>query len=218
MLVDQLRRERLRPGAVGLDLCTGSGVLAIAAARHGCADVIAIDVSRRAVLAARCNARLNGVRIRSVRGDLFEPVAGRRFDLIVSNPPYVPTPTGEIPERGLARAWEAGIDGRVFLDRICAGAGAHLRPGGVMLIVHSSICSEPATISALREQQLSVSVVLRHRGGLGPIVQARAGWLRQHDLLPEDGQEEMVVIRAQAPGGDTETMSGRATEPVAGLA
>ncbi len=218
MLVDQLKRERLPCGAVGLDLCTGSGVLAIAAARHGCAEVTAIDVSRRAVLAARCNARLNGVRIRSVRGDLFDPVAGRRFDLIVSNPPYVPTPTGEIPVRGLARAWEAGIDGRVFLDRICAGAAAHLRPGGVMLVVHSSICGEPATISALRAQRLSVSVVHRHRGGLGPIVQARAEWLRRQQLLPEDGQEEMVVIRAQAPGGSAGTVSELAAEPVAGLA
>lgn len=103
MLIRELKREALRPGAVGLDLCTGSGVLAIAAARHGCRHVTAVDVSRRAVIAARCNARLNGVSVNSVRGDLFEPVRGRRFDLIVSNPPYVPTQVG----RFRSTAWPA---------------------------------------------------------------------------------------------------------------
>ena len=122
MLVRELQREPLRPGAVGLDLCTGSGVLAIAAARHGCRHVAAVDISRRAVAAAWCNARLNGVSVQSVRGDLFEPVRGRRFDLIVSNPPYVPTPAGEIPRRGLARAWEGGA-GRPRCSR------SHLRAG-----------------------------------------------------------------------------------------
>lgn len=202
MLVAQLRRERLRPGAVGLDLCTGSGVLAIAAARHGCRHVAAVDISLKAALATRCNARLNGVSVRAVRGDLFDPVRGRRFDLITSNPPYVPNPTGEIPRRGLARAWEAGTDGRSFLDRICTQANEYLRPGGVLLLVHSSICGEHATMSALRAQGLSADVVLRHVGGLGPILQARAAWLRERRLLRNDGREEMLVIRAQAPGGE----------------
>jgi release factor glutamine methyltransferase len=202
MLVHELKRERLPPGAAGLDLCTGSGVLAVAAARHGCRQVTAVDVSRKAVLAARFNARLNGLRVRSVRGDLFEPVRDQRFDLIVSNPPYVPSPTGDLPRRGLARAWEAGSDGRVFLDQICAEASAHLRPGGVMLLVHSSVCGEQATVSALSDSGLSVSVALRHRGALGPILRARADWLRDRQLLPDDGQEEMLVIRAEAPGGE----------------
>jgi release factor glutamine methyltransferase len=218
MLVHVLERERLPPGASGLDLCTGSGVLAIAAARHGCRHVTAVDVSRRAVLAARCNARLNGVRVQSIRGDLFEPVRGQRFDLIVSNPPYVPTPTGEIPQRGLSRAWEAGTDGRVFLDRICAQAGTHLRPGGVFLLVHSSISGEAPTISALKAQGLAVSVVVRHRGGLGPIVQARADWLRRQKLLHADDQEEMLVIRAQAPDGVAEPPGERAAAAIASLA
>ncbi len=202
MLVEELKRERLPPNAASLDLCTGSGVLAIAAARHGCRDVTGVDISRRAVLAARCNARLNGVRVRSVRGDLFEPVRGRRFDLIVANPPYLPSPTGELPQHGLARAWEAGADGRVFIDRICSRASAHLRPGGVMLLVHSSVCGEQATLSALSEQGLSVRVALRHHGGLGPILRARADWLRGQRLLPHDDQEEMLVIRAQAPAAE----------------
>src|SRR5437763_60686 len=90
MVADYVRQARLAAGRRVLDLCTGSGVLAIAAARSGASGVTAVDVSRRAITAVRLNARLNRVRIEALRGDLFGPVAGRRFDLIVSNPPYLP--------------------------------------------------------------------------------------------------------------------------------
>jgi release factor glutamine methyltransferase len=203
LLIDVLRRERLAPGAQGLDLGTGSGVLAIAAAQSGCSTVLAVDVSRRALLAVRLNGALNGVRIRSRRGDLYQPVSEQRFDLIVSNPPYVPTPgRGELPRRGLSRAWEGGPDGRALVDRVCRGAAAHLRPGGVMLLVHSAVCGEQATLDQLTAQGLQAGVALRHHGPLGPILRARAEWLRGRGLLPtssEDEGEEMLVIRAQAP-------------------
>src|SRR5918997_5568589 len=83
-------RAQLRPGARVLDLCTGSGAIAVSAALAGAGEVTAIDVSRLAVLSARLNARLNGVRVRALRGDLLAPVTGERFDAIVSNPPYLP--------------------------------------------------------------------------------------------------------------------------------
>src|SRR5436189_72295 len=81
--------EGLPPGARVLDVCTGSGVLAITAARRG-AHATAVDISRRAVLCAALNARLNGVSVRAVRGDLLAAVGDERFDAIVSNPPYLP--------------------------------------------------------------------------------------------------------------------------------
>src|SRR4051794_9363383 len=92
-----------------LDLCTGTGVLAVAAAQEG-AEVTAVALSRRAVACVRANALLNGVRVEALRGDLFEPVKGRVFDVIVTNPPYVPGASGELPERGIERAWYAGLD------------------------------------------------------------------------------------------------------------
>lgn len=199
MLADCLGREQLAPGAVGLDLCTGSGVLAIAAALRCGARMTAVDVSRRAVAAVWLNARLNRADVHPVRGDLYAPVQGRRFDLIVSNPPYLPTPDGSIPEGGLARAWEGGHDGRTFVDRICAGAAEHLNPGGVMLLVHSSVCGEAATIEQLATQGLEAGVVFRHRGELGPLLRSRREWLRNQGLLLEDGREEMLVIRGQLP-------------------
>jgi release factor glutamine methyltransferase len=199
MLVEQIEREALlRPDASVLDVCSGSGVLAIAAARRAPgATVIAIDISRRAVIASRVNAVLNGVRLRALRGDLFEPVAGMRFDLIVSNPPYVPSLDSETPATGAARAWEGGSDGRTFIDRICAEAARHLRPGGALLLVHSSVCGVQATIDGLSAQGLRTEVAAHRRGPLGPLMRARAPWLHERGLLPDPETEELVVVRAQ---------------------
>src|SRR5919197_2150815 len=133
LLADALDREPLPPGARVLDLCSGSGALAVRAALGAARHVTAVDVSRRAIATIRLNAALNRVRVRVRRGDLYGAVAGERFDAIVSNPPYVPAESDELPARGLARAWDAGRDGRALLDRVCADAPAHLEPGGALL-------------------------------------------------------------------------------------
>jgi release factor glutamine methyltransferase len=199
MLADQLRRERLGPHVSVLDLCTGSGHLAVVAALAG-ASTVAIDVSRRAMLSVRVNAWLNGVRVTPMRGDMFAPVAGRRFDLIVSNPPYLPHPDEELPHRGLRRAVDAGPRGRAFLDRICAEVGGYLTPGGVLLLVHSSVCGERETLEALASRGLEAEVVFRHRGPLGPRLRARADWLRAQGVLLPGDQEDVIIVRAVAPG------------------
>lgn len=199
MLADVLRRE-LRPGSRALDLCTGSGALAIAAARAG-AEATAIDLSRRAVLAARLNARLNGVRVRVLRGSLLEPVAGERFDVIVTNPPYVPSEDPDLPARGLRRAWDAGADGRVLLDRILDEAPRHLTPGGSILIVQSTIIGEEATLERLRGGRLAAEVVARREGPLGPLMAGRRAHLEAQGLLaPGQDREELLVIRGRRAG------------------
>ncbi|MFV0433580.1 MAG: methyltransferase [Leucobacter sp.] len=114
-LDDQLRRAPARPDhvmgvggatrsliaqapagtvATSLDLGTGCGIVALHLTRHTAESVVATDISERALTLARANARLGGVsdRIDFRHGDLFEPVAGERFDLILSNPPFVITP------------------------------------------------------------------------------------------------------------------------------
>jgi release factor glutamine methyltransferase len=198
MLADQLRRERLGPGVGVLDLCTGSGHLAVVAALAG-ASTVAIDVSRRAVFSVRLNALLNGVRVTALRGDLFEPVDGRRFGVIVSNPPYLPHPDEELPQRGLRRAIDAGPRGRAFLDPICAQVADRLAPRGVLLLVHSSMCGERETIDALSAHGLAAEVVFRHRGPLGPRLQARVDWLRAQGMLLPGDEEDVIIVRAQAP-------------------
>ena len=195
LLADALDREPLPPGARVLDLCSGSGALAVRAALGGPdREVWAVDVSRRAVLTIRINAALNGVRVRAVRGDLFAAVAGRRFDAIVSNPPYVPAAADALPNRGRERAWDAGRDGRALLDRICTGAPAHLRPGGVLLVVHSSLLGLAPTVEAL--DGLEVDVAARETGPLGPLMRAR----RAAGLIPPDADEEdVLVVRGRNP-------------------
>ncbi len=194
LLAEALDREPLPPGARVLDLCSGSGALAVRAALAGRRDVTAVDVSRRAAAAIRLNAALNGVRVHARRGDLLTAVAGERFDAIVSNPPYVPAPSDTPPTRGPARAWDAGRDGRALLDRICAAAPAHLEPGGVMLLVHSSLLGVEPTLDALRAGGLEASVAAREAGPLGPLMNGRRALLEDCGLLRRGAREEVVVV------------------------
>jgi HemK-related putative methylase len=108
-----------------LDLCTGSGVQALRHAPHaGC--VIAVDLNPRAVALAQINARLNGLDTVDVRGgDLYDPVHGERFDLIIANPPFVTSPYASGPAYH-----SGGATGDAILRRVIAGFRAHLAPDG----------------------------------------------------------------------------------------
>jgi ribosomal protein L3 glutamine methyltransferase len=133
-----LKDLRVAPRRI-LDLCTGSGCLAILAARaFPAARVDASDISGAALAVAARNVRTHrlGKRVRLVRSDLFAELP-ERYDLIVSNPPYVSTPSmRRLPpeyryEPGLALA--GGRDGLEFVSRIIAGAAVHLNPGGLLV-------------------------------------------------------------------------------------
>ncbi len=191
--------ERLPPGARILELCAGPAFAGIAAARHSGAHLTTVDVSRRAVLNARINARLNGVEIDAVRGDLFRAVGCRRFDLILANPPYVPGPPP--PARGPARAWDAGGDGREILDRICAEAPTHLAPDGIVLLVHSEVCGRESTLAGYAAGGLEAGVAMRERGPLGPLLRERRAALEERGLLrPGQTEEDVLVLRGRDPG------------------
>jgi release factor glutamine methyltransferase len=200
-LADLLREQTLPPRASVLDLCTGSGILAVTAALRGARNVTAVDCSRRAVLTTRLNARLNGTKVRALRGDLFDPVGDQRFDAIVSNPPYVPAERDELPTRGLERAWDAGTDGRVVLDRIIEEAPEHLRPGGFLLLVSSSVLGTDLTLEAMRDAGLEdVDVVARQRGPLGPLMLSRVHTLEERGMLkPGQRHEDVIIVRGRQP-------------------
>jgi release factor glutamine methyltransferase len=208
LLADVLAEQTLPPGSRVLDVCTGSGILALRAAQRGW-RATAVDRSRRAIWTTRMNAALNGVAVRAFHGDLFDPVAGERFDAIVSNPPYVPAATDVLPRSGPQRAWDAGIDGRLVLDRICAQAPLHLRPGGIVLLTHSSVCGEQQTLRALADRGLEAEVVCRRRGPLGPLLTRRVAMLRERGLLTDERrlEEEILVIRGRAPAAETTRVS-----------
>jgi release factor glutamine methyltransferase len=129
--------------ATVLDLGTGSGCLAIALAK-GRTDLrgVAVDVSTEALALARENAAAHGVndRIQFLAGDLFAPVAANaRFDLIVSNPPYIPTAEittlqPEVREFDPPGALDGGADGLDFYWRIAREGAPFLQPGGRLLV------------------------------------------------------------------------------------
>jgi release factor glutamine methyltransferase len=179
-----------------LDLCTGTGSLGLTAAKLG-ARATAIDLARRAVLNARLNARLNHLDLEVLRGDLFAPVEGRRFDLVVSNPPYIPAPPDNGEPQGASRAWDAGPDGRAFLDRICDRAADHLRPGGRILLVHSSLSDPAESERRLAAAGLSPRVAAEDEGELGPIAREREDYLRSIGVVGDDRTERMVVVEGR---------------------
>ena len=117
------------PAGRVLDLGTGCGIQAMHASRFA-DEVVATDISERALAIARLNVELNGLDGVEFRlGSLFEPVAGERFDRIVSNPPFVITPrTPGVPEYEYR---DGGLVGDAIVEAVMRGAAEHLEPGGV---------------------------------------------------------------------------------------
>ena len=136
--------ERIGPRAACLDLGTGSGVigLTLACERPGL-RVTATDASAAALAVARANAAALGCaeRVELLLGDWYAPVAGRRFDLIASNPPYVAGDDAHLAagdlrfEPGGALS-DGSPDGLDSIRAIVAGAREHLAPGGWLLVEH----------------------------------------------------------------------------------
>ena len=146
--IAELLREQLNPWvsdpwAIGrvLDLCTGSGCLAILAA-HAFPEAVvdAVDISSDALAVAQRNVADYGLedRLNLIESDAFAGIAGRKYDVIISNPPYVnaesmdalPHEYRQEPELALA----SGEDGLDFTRIILARAAEHLNPGGVLVV------------------------------------------------------------------------------------
>jgi release factor glutamine methyltransferase len=136
--------EALPEGGSALDLCTGSGVLAVTLALERRAEVAATDLSPGALEIARQNAAALGAAVAFLEGDLDGPLPpGRTFDVVVSNPPYVPTREIDGLSREVRReprlALDGGPDGLALLRRIVALAPARLAPGGTLVLeMHES--------------------------------------------------------------------------------
>jgi release factor glutamine methyltransferase len=193
-LLTEVLRDRVRDRHV-LDVGTGTGALAIAAARAGAASVTAVDLSRRSAAATWLNSRLHGVPVTVRCGDLFAPVRGRRFDVVVANPPYVPARTEDPARYRMARCWDGGRDGRLLLDRLCSGLPEVLADDGTALVVHSEVCGEEATVAAMAAVGLDAAVIARAELPFGPVMQARAALLEGRGLIaPGQRTEEIVVV------------------------
>jgi release factor glutamine methyltransferase len=205
LLIDCLENSGLAGGRRVLDLCTGSGVVAIAAAERGAASVVAFDICPRAVSCTRGNAAYAGVNIDVLEGSWSHALEYAPFDLVVSNPPYVPTPpagdTEVIPiTAGPARAWNAGTDGRMVLDPLCESAAGLLDAGGSLLMVQSALAGVEKSLESLRETGLDADVIAAQRIPFGPVLSARARWLEVTGQIKRGCRtEKLVVIRADKP-------------------
>ena len=149
-------------GKTVLDLCTGSGAVAIAVQKKTGARVSATDVSDKAIELAKENAALNGAEIEFVTGDLFAPVENKKFDVILTNPPYIKsagieTLQTEVKDFEPKLALDGGEDGLDFYKRIFSEAQNYLNASGV--IIAECGAGQAEEIKRIAAGKFSVSVV-----------------------------------------------------------
>lgn len=176
--LEELKRRGLGEAPLRiLDLCTGSGCILLSLLYElRNSGGLGTDLSEEALEAARENAVRLGLQERAAfrQGDLWEPVGDERFDLIVSNPPYVPTeviPTLE-PEVRCGEPYAAldgGEDGLVFYRRIMREAAGHLKPSGI-IIVESGFDEAPQIAALMQDQKLRGIRTVKDYGGLDRVI------------------------------------------------
>lgn len=129
------------PNPVILDLCTGSGAIAVSLAKYiPNSKIYGIDISEKALEIAKKNAEFNGVKnsIEFRVSDLFNKIRNQKFDIIVSNPPYIKKEDIKLLPKDVQKepkiALDGGTDGLVFYSRIAKSAYKHLRRGGYLCL------------------------------------------------------------------------------------
>lgn len=168
--------EWMKPGARVLDIGTGSGAIAVSLAKLGRqAQVTAVDVSDRALEIARQNAKCNGAAVEFVKSDCFSALKGRKYDMIVSNPPYISADEmrGLMPEvtREPELALFGGADGLDFYKRISREAPEYLNEGGCLLFEIGWLQKD--AVSALVKAHIGEPFALRDYGQNWRVVGAR---------------------------------------------
>ena len=166
----------MKPGARVLDIGTGSGAIAVSLAKLGRpAQVTAVDVSDRALEIARRNAERNGAAVEFVKSDCFSALKGRKYDMIVSNPPYISEDEmrGLMPEvtREPELALFGGADGLDFYRRISREAPEYLNEGGCLLFEIGWLQKD--AVSALVKAHIGEPFALRDYGQNWRVVGAK---------------------------------------------
>ena len=178
-LLEQALQHAPHPRSI-LDIGTGSGCIAIALARRlPEAQVTAVDLSVEALALAQRNAELHGAAVEFLQGSFFEPVAGRRFDLIVSNPPYITSADllalqPEVRDHEPILALDGGPDGLTAYRAIVSQAATHLEPNGWLLLEVGA--GQAADVAALLAQAgFGGIITATDPGGIERVVGGRYG-------------------------------------------
>ncbi|HMK53502.1 MAG TPA: HemK2/MTQ2 family protein methyltransferase [Methanobacteriaceae archaeon] len=141
-----------------LEIGTGTGIIAIIAARTA-RNVVATDINPHAIECTTKNLIANRIfNVELKEGDLFEPVVGKKFNLIIFNTPYLPTDEDEKKD-DLNAAWDGGSDGRKVIDRFLSGILDHLEDKGRLFMVQSSLSDVAKTLTSLEQMGLNASVI-----------------------------------------------------------
>lgn len=140
-----------------LEVGSGSGALALAAARKG-AIVTASDISPEAIRCMTHNAQANGVAVRVVQSDLFTALPADTYTWIIVNPPFYPRD----PKTAAEHAWYCG-EGHTYFKTFFAGASAYLRPGGAVLMVLSDDCDLETILDMARKAGWEHALVYERR-------------------------------------------------------
>ncbi len=154
-----------------LDIGTGSGAIAVSVKKNASVSVTASDISEQALSLARENAEKNSCEIEFIKSDLFENIS-KKFDVILSNPPYIPTKDIERLERELSfepqNALDGGSDGLDFYRDIIFEAKRHLNKGG-LLMLEIGFDQGDAVKALMAKNGFTESVVLKDYSGLDRI-------------------------------------------------
>lgn len=153
-LASVLSPQWVASDAAVLDMGTGSGIGAVFAGRWA-RRVVAVDLNPAAVRCARINVLLHRLeeRVEVRAGDLFAPVQGERFDLVLFNPPYLPGQPRTDFERAL---WSTDV-----IERFAAGLSDHLAENGVALVLLSSIADQAEQLEHFRTHGFTIDIVAR---------------------------------------------------------
>jgi len=141
---------KVKPDEIVLDVGTGCGILAVLSAL-GARQVVTVDVNPHAVRCAKLNAKSHKVseKLDIICGDLFGPFKeGELFDLILFNAPYLPTEEDE-PKDLVSRSWSGGKTGRNLIDSFLKSVSSHLKTGGRILLVQSTLSDVDRTLKEL---------------------------------------------------------------------
>lgn len=169
------RNLEVRESDEVLEIGTGSGILAIIAARKA-KRVVACDINKKAIECAKHNAKLNNVNIEVIESDLFSNIKGK-FDLIIFNPPYLPSSPLD-REDELAKAWDGGETGREVINKFIKEAKKFLKPKGRVQIVASSRCGIKEVIQKFHEEGFETEIIARERHFFEELVVIKA-WLKE---------------------------------------